>query len=116
MHPLISTAALAERLDNPSGRPLRLFDTTVHLRPAEPGSRGPFRVESGRADHDAGHIPGAAFIDLPSQLSDTTSPLRFTLPTWEALERAFAAAGISDGDDVVLYSGTAPMWRTLASG
>jgi thiosulfate/3-mercaptopyruvate sulfurtransferase len=93
----------------PTDRPLRLFDTTVHLRPAVPG---PFTVESGRADYDAGHIPGAAFIDLPSQLSDTASPLRFMLPPWQALERAFAAAGISDGDDVVLYSSTAPMWAT----
>lgn len=108
-HPLISTSALAERLATPTDRPLRLYDTTVHLRPAVPG---PFRVESGRADFEAGHIPGAAFIDLPGQLSDTTSPLRFMLPPWDTLARAFAAAGVSDGHDVVLYSSTAPMWAT----
>ncbi len=112
MHPLMSTIDLAERLATPGGRPLRLFDTTVHLRPAPPGSPGPFRVESGRADYDLSHIPGAAFIDLPGQLSDTSSPLRFMLPAWDVLARAFASAGISDGDEVVLYSSTAPMWAT----
>jgi thiosulfate/3-mercaptopyruvate sulfurtransferase len=110
MHPLISTQALADRLaqgDSP-GR-LRVFDTTVHLRPASPG---PFVVESGRAGHAAGHIPGAAFIDLQAELSDPASPLRFTLPSVAHLEAAFSAAGLSDGDECVLYSSTSVMWAT----
>ena len=43
MDPLISTQALADRLQR-GDRPLRLFDATVHLRPAQPG---PYVVESG---------------------------------------------------------------------
>lgn len=112
MHPLISTAELAALLDGPASGRLRLFDTTVHLRPAAPGAPGPFRVESGRADYEAGHIPGAAFADLPGQLSDTASPLRFTLPGLDALADRVAALGISNGDEIVLYSSTAPMWAT----
>lgn len=110
MHPLISTQALADRIaqgDGP-GR-LRVFDTTVHLRPADPG---PFRVESGRADYLGAHVPGAAFIDLQDELSDVNSPLRFTLPGVAPLEAAFSAAGLSDADDCVLYSSTSPMWAT----
>ena len=110
MHPLISTQALAERLalgDAP-GR-LRVFDTTVHLRPADPG---PFTVESGRTDHAAGHVPGAAFIDLQDELSDSAAPLRFTLPPVAQLEAALSAAGLSNGDDCVLYSSTSMMWAT----
>ena len=56
-------------------RDLRLFDVTVHLRPATPG---PYRIESGRADYEAAHIPGAAFLDLAADLSDTSSALNFT--------------------------------------
>lgn len=113
MHPLIATQALAERIAQgeagPDGRRLRLFDTTMHLRPAQPG---PFVAESGRADYRAAHIPGAAYIDLQAELSDTASPLRFTLPSVAHLEAAFSAAGLGVGDDCVLYSSTAPMWAT----
>jgi thiosulfate/3-mercaptopyruvate sulfurtransferase len=88
---------------------LRIFDATVHLRPARPG---PFTVESGFADHVAGRIPGAAFIDLPTALSDPTSPLRFTLPPLAQLEAALSAHGLRNDDDCVVYSTTSPMWAT----
>lgn len=111
MQPLISTQELADRLAAPAGAGprLRLFDVTAHLRPATPG---PWRVESGRADHLAAHIPGAGFIDLQDDLSDAASPLRFTQPGPARLAAAFAAAGIGDGDEVVLYGSTQPMWAT----
>lgn len=111
MHPLISTQALADRLawSHRDGPRLRLYDVTAHLRPATPG---PWRVESGRADYLAAHIPGAGFIDLQADLSDTASALRFTQPGPARLAAAFAAAGIADGDEVVLYSSTHPMWAT----
>lgn len=104
--PLVDPAWLAARLGEPR---LRIFDCTVHLRPAVPG---PYRVESGRADYDRAHIPGAAFLDLQRDLSDPRSPLRFTLPASAPLAAAFGAAGISAQDWVVLYSSTLPMWAT----
>lgn len=109
MHPLISTQGLADRLATPGGPPLRLFDVTAHLRPATPG---PWLVESGRADYLAAHIPGAAFIDLHADLSDAASPLRFTQPGPVRLAAAFAAAGLGDGDEAVVYSSAGPMWAT----
>lgn len=109
MHPLISTQGLADRLAAPGGRPLRLYDVTAHLRPATPG---PWAVESGRADYLAAHIPGAAFIDLQADLSDAASPLRFTQPGPARLAAAFAAAGLGDGDEAVVYSSAGPMWAT----
>ena len=110
MQPLISTQALADLMAAaPGGRPLRLFDVTTHLRPATPG---PWAVESGRADHLAAHIPGAAYIDLQAELSDTDSPLRFTQPGPARLAAALAEAGLGDGDHCVLYSSTGPMWAT----
>ncbi|HXQ46321.1 MAG TPA: hypothetical protein VN806_06865, partial [Caulobacteraceae bacterium] len=53
---LVSTAWLAEHLGDAG---LRIFDVTVHLRPATPG---PYRIESGLADYSAAHVPGAAFL------------------------------------------------------
>lgn len=110
MHPLISTQDLADLMAAaPGGRALRLYDVTTHLRPATPG---PWTVESGRADYLAAHIPGAAYIDLQAELSDTASPWRFTQPGPARLAAALAAAGLGDGDHCVLYSSTGPMWAT----
>ena len=114
MNPLISTQALADRMAGASSGgaaagPLRLFDATVHLRPDVPG---PYRVESGLADYLAAHIPGAAFIDLAAELSDTRSTLRFTLPGIDHLAAALSAQGLRNGDDCVVYSSTTPMWAT----
>lgn len=110
MPPLISPTELAARLADPAGGPpLRLFDGTVHLRPAQPG---PFVVESGRADFEAAHIPGAVFVDLQADLSAPHPHLRFTLPAPGTQAAAWSAAGLSDGDACVVYSSTSPMWAT----
>jgi len=103
---LISTEELARRLGAPA---LRLFDCTTYLRPRPEGG---YNAESGRANYDKGHIPGAAFLDLGGELSDAASKLRFTLPPLEALTRTFAAKGIGHGTFVVLYSHATPTWAT----
>lgn len=104
---LVSTGWLADHLADPH---LRVFDVTVHLRPSSSG--GPYQIESGRADYEAAHIPGAAFLDLPSELSDTTSPLPFTMPPVDALASALGAAGVGPEARVVAYATTSPMWAT----
>ena len=72
---LVETDWLAEHLHDPD---LRVLECTVYLHPADvPGG---YRVESGRGRWEQGHIPGAGFADLPDDLSDRRSPLRFTLP------------------------------------
>ena len=103
---LVSTGWLAENLGDPA---LRLFDVTVHLRPATPG---PYLVESGRTDYEAAHIPGAAFLDLVTDLSDTTAPFHFTRPSLPDLARALGAAGVGTGLRIVAYSSASPMWAT----
>jgi thiosulfate/3-mercaptopyruvate sulfurtransferase len=103
---LVSTGWLAAHLADAD---LRVFDTTVHLRPTTPG---PYTIESGRADYEAAHVPGAAFVDLVRDLSDTQSPLPFTMPSVERLADALGAAGIARGVRVVAYATTTPMWAT----
>lgn len=103
---LVTTAWLEDNLADPN---LRVFDVTVHLRPATPG---PYRVESGRADYEASHVPGAAFLDLAADLSDPDAPLPFTMPSLGQLARALGAAGVGRGLRVVAYATTTPMWAT----
>lgn len=103
---LVSTQWLADHLGESD---VRVLDCTTHLRPDPPNV---FRVESGLADWEAGHIPGAAYVDLQGELSDLSSSLRFMLPSAEQFAAAMSAKGIGDGHRVVLYSTTTPQWAT----
>lgn len=75
-------------------RPLaRVFDCTTHLR-YETGTGRPYRVESGRADYDKGHVPGSAFLDRQGELSDGSSRFSFTTPAADDLATRFAAESV----------------------
>ncbi len=89
---------------------LKIFDTTVHLVPAETG----YRAQSGLEDYNAAHVPGAAFLDQIRTVSDPSTGLGFSLPAPEALQAGLRAAGINDGDRVVVYSTGHMMWATRA--
>lgn len=104
---LISPNELTEAIDSDEGD-LRIFDTTVFLHPDPPR----YRIESGQARYDEGHIPGAGFLDLTGALSDGGSRFAFTMPAPDALAATFAAAGIDDDSRVVLYSSGHVMWAT----
>ena len=103
---LISTEELARRWGAPG---LRVFDCTTYLRPRPEGG---YRVETGLGNYTAGHLPGAAHLDLQTDFSEEAAPLRFTLPPLADLARAFAAKGIGHGTFVVLYSHASPVWAT----
>ncbi len=110
LHPdqIISTESLAARLTDPD---LRVFDCTTYLI-YEKGTGRPYRVESGRADYDLGHIPGSAFIDLQEDLSDANAKTNFMMLPVETLADRFAALGIGNGTRVVLYSRKAMQWAS----
>ena len=109
-HPeaLVTTEWLAKNLADPG---LRVFDCTTYLI-YETGTGRPYRVESGRADYDKGHIPGSAFIDLQADFSDQQTKFRFTMPAPGDLARMAAAKGIGEGTRVVLYSRKSTQWAT----
>ena len=99
---IVETGWLADNLDDPN---LRIFDCTTHLRDAtEPGQ--PYRVESGRADYDLGHIPGAGFLALQGELSESGSKFRSMAPSAEQFAAAMSAHGV--GDDSRVVPPTAP--------
>ncbi|WP_100500206.1 sulfurtransferase [Geodermatophilus chilensis] len=60
---------------------------------------------SGRAAYDAGHLPGAVFVDLDRRLAAPAEPGagRHPLPEPEVFAEGMAALGIGDGDTVVAY-------------
>lgn len=109
-HPeyLTTAAELAADLDDPK---LRIFDASVFLVPDPPGR---YRIESGREKFDAGHIPGAVFLDLVDAASAPAAGLNFTLPAVEQLEGLFRELGVDDDSRVVLYSTSHVMWATRA--
>jgi thiosulfate/3-mercaptopyruvate sulfurtransferase len=110
-HPetLTSTAWLAAHLDDPD---LRIFECTTHLRPAEPGEGVPYHPEAGRADYEAGHIPGAGFLDLPGKLSRQDAHVAFMMLPAEPFAEVVGPHGVGDGSRVVLYSRGSAMWAT----
>ena len=106
---LIETHALEAALGDPD---LRIVDCTTWLLPAEPGDDAPYRIDAGRSDYDAGHIPGAVFLDIQGEISDPDTRLRFMCPSAERFADAMGRLGIGDGTRVVLYSTGSVMWAT----
>lgn len=105
--PLVTPAWLAAHLTEP---PLRVFDTTVYLRP-NPDGYG-YLTESGEAKWREGHIPGAGFLDLIKRFSDPDAKVGFMMPAPEVFARLAGEAGIGDETAVVLYSTGSVMWAT----
>jgi thiosulfate/3-mercaptopyruvate sulfurtransferase len=106
---LISTVELAGILAAPN---LRLFDCTTYLEPTPEGSDVPYIAVPGRPSFEAGHIPGADFLDLQGEFSDETTALRFMMPSVAQLEAAFGRHGVGPDSRVVLYSIGTAMWAT----
>ncbi|BCJ72954.1 sulfurtransferase [Catellatospora sp. IY07-71] len=104
--PLISVAELGDRLR--SGQPTTVLDVRWRLS-------GP----PGRDDYEAGHLPGAVFVDLDRDLCGPPGAGgRHPLPHPEALEGALRAAGVREGRPVVVYDAgdgmaAARAWWTL---
>lgn len=106
--PLVSTEWLSQRLGDPQ---LRVYDCTVHLPPDPPRI---YKIVSGRPGYDAGHIPGAGFLDLQHELSDPDAGLDFMLPTPGRFAEAMSRRGLGSGHTAVLYAQGSPMWATRA--
>ena len=87
---LISAADLAARLGDPN---LRIADCRWYLT----------APQRGRAEYDAGHIPGAIFVDLDTDLSAPSGPGRHPLPDRQVFANRMGSLGIGDGHMVIAY-------------
>lgn len=115
-HPeyLVSVDELAELL--PSGN-VRVLDVTARLT-------GSLENAAEERCFNEGHIPGSVFFDVPSAkgvLSDQDADLPWMWPSPEFVTEQLRAAGVNDGDKVVIVASTpragidsGTMWCTRA--
>jgi thiosulfate/3-mercaptopyruvate sulfurtransferase len=101
---LVTAEWLSQHLDDPD---LVVLDCNVKVEFTEGGE---FRSVSGLPDYEAGHIPSAGFADLIAELSDTSGPFQFTMPSAEQFVAAMGALGVGDKTRVVLYDGGRSVW------
>jgi thiosulfate/3-mercaptopyruvate sulfurtransferase len=87
---LIAPETLLGLLDDPR---LRLLDVRWWLTD----------LPRGRRDYEAGHIPGARWVDLDTVLAAREGPGRHPLPSPAAFTAAMAALGVTDDARVVAY-------------
>lgn len=90
MDSLVSTEWLAGELGAPD---LRVIDATMFL---------PNAGRDARAEYEAGHIPGAVFLDL-DEVADTANPLPHMLPPEHKFASRMQSLGLGDGNRFVIY-------------
>jgi thiosulfate/3-mercaptopyruvate sulfurtransferase len=90
MESLVTTQWLAGELGKSD---LRIVDASYFL---------PEHNRDARAEFEAGHIPGAVFMDL-AELADATSPLPSMVPSAEKFASRMQAIGLGDGSRIVVY-------------
>jgi thiosulfate/3-mercaptopyruvate sulfurtransferase len=93
--PIISSAWLSENLDHPA---MVIADVRWYVD-----------GRSGEAAYDAGHLPGAVFVNLDNDLAGDpeVGPGRHPLPFPENFAAAMERAGIGDDTTVVAYDDAA---------
>ncbi len=94
---LVEPDWLAEQLEAPD---VRVLECTTYMFPQPVG---PSRIESGRPDYEAAHIPGAQYVHMCDDLSDPDGVFPYTLPQPEQFERLMRRLGIHESHHVVLY-------------
>jgi thiosulfate/3-mercaptopyruvate sulfurtransferase len=96
---LVTTAALAEMLNDPD---VRVFDVRHDL----------MDHAAGRRAYEQGHIPGARFLDHETELAAprTGKNGRHPLPTREQLAALFEAHGVGPETFVVAYDASGGMY------
>ncbi|MET8471195.1 sulfurtransferase [Streptomyces sp. NPDC006422] len=102
MNAIISATELASELTGE--RPPVLLDVRWQLSLAKSAGAPAF---DGPAEYAAGHIPGAVYVDLDTELAGHAGPGegRHPLPDLADFGAAMRAAGVSADRDVVVYDG-----------
>jgi thiosulfate/3-mercaptopyruvate sulfurtransferase len=107
-HPeyLVETDRLAQHLDD---RNLLVLDCTTHLIP---DPKITYQVKPGREDFEQAHIPGAQFVDMLRDVSDTSQRLRFMRQSPEDFASSMRRFGMNSSTRVVTYSTANVWWAT----
>jgi len=107
---LVSTAWLAEHLDAPT---LRVVDVRGYVRTTDLGG-GRQRADylAARDEYDAGHVPGAVYVDWTTDIIDPDNPIKVQIARPARFAAAMAARGIGDDADVVAVDHTGGHFAT----
>lgn len=90
MDALVSTDWLEREL---GASDLRVVDATKFMAGTD---------RDARAEYEAGHIPGAVFMDL-AELADATNPIDNMAPPAEKFASRMQSLGLGDGSRIVIY-------------
>ena len=90
MESLVTTEWLAKEL---GASDLRVVDATRFMSGSD---------RDARAEYEAGHIPGAVFMDL-AELTDPSSDIDNMAPQAEKFASRMQSLGLGDGSRIVLY-------------
>ena len=97
---------------NLGNKNVRIYDCTTFLHYTDDHPSKPYDVESGYQNYLKEHIPGASFLDLQNQISNTESQYKFTFPNIELLRKSFGKLGIGQPYHVILYAKNGLQWAT----
>jgi thiosulfate/3-mercaptopyruvate sulfurtransferase len=101
MNAIISASELASELTGEN--PPVLLDVRWQLSVAKAAGEPPF---DGRAAYEAGHVPGAVYVDLDRELASAPGAAgRHPLPDLAVFGAAMRRAGVSAARPVVVYDG-----------
>ena len=97
---LVSTDWLAANLAHPN---LRIVDIRGYVKTTDlGGGRQQAAYVAARDEYDAGHIPGAVYVDWTADITDPDSPIPVQIAPPARFAQAMAERGIGDGTDVVV--------------
>ena len=105
---IVSSQWLSDHLHDHN---LRVFECTMYLQYDSSGEK-PVTARNARPEYEAGHIPGAGYLDLQQDLSEQKGSFRFTMPKPDALAKTLSQFGVGDGHQIVLYSRNTIQWST----
>jgi thiosulfate/3-mercaptopyruvate sulfurtransferase len=109
-HPASDALIDAGRLQGWLGRSdLVVFDSTTDI---VLDAQGHEVITPGLAAFEAGHVPGARFLDLQADLSEPGARYPFTAPTAQAAQAALRRLGVGAASTIVVYSSGNPWWAT----
>jgi thiosulfate/3-mercaptopyruvate sulfurtransferase len=106
---LVETEWLADNLDDPN---LVIIEANAGMpNYYEDSAAQTIEIVSGKDDYLKGHLPGADFVDLVTELSDRTDDSQFfPLPSGEQFAEAMSRHGIGEDVKVVIYDRTISIW------
>ena len=105
---IVSSQWLSDHLHDQN---LRVFECTMYLQYDSSGAK-PVTARNARSEYEAGHIPGASYLDLQQDLSEQKGLFRFTMPKPDVLAKTLGRLGVGDCNQIVLYSRNTIQWST----